>query len=88
MTELEKLDQARHNGSQEQGEFLEWLQERGIVLMSWYTWEEDGSSHSDWRNHHRSHQELLADFHGIDLVKLEQEKREMLEKIRAEYEKE
>lgn len=60
------------------GEFLDWLRnERGIVLADW-------SQQSDILYPvHISTMNLLAEFFGIDPVKIENEKRAMLDETRA-----
>lgn len=69
--ECEKLLAVRDKSSAI-SEFLEWCEENSIVLRQ-------------WRNDEfcpemlgRSHEELLAEYFGIDLKKVEVERREML----------
>lgn len=62
--------------SQSQGEFVDWLQEQGIVLAQY-----DDKSGMFWPDH-TPIQKLLAEYHGIDWRKLEAEKRAMLEECR------
>jgi len=54
------------------GEFLEWLECRGLRLAKW---EEDGETLVPTQT---SRTQLLAEFFEIDLDALEQEKRHML----------
>ena len=77
--ELEKLKEVSKT-SQEIGEFLNWLPEIGIYLCRYD--EEDYFYRSvvDF-------EKLLAEYFKIDLNKVEQEKREILEDIRNNAEK-
>lgn len=73
-----KLDAIKHI-SQAQKDFVDFLtEEKGFVICvitedAFDTWQ------PAWINM----KELLAEYHGIDLVRLEQEKEEMLEEIRS-----
>lgn len=58
--------------SQAQGAFVEWLQARGIFLCK------STGELGDWHPVYESVTQLLAEYHGIDLAKLEKEKRAML----------
>jgi hypothetical protein len=72
--ECEKLRKVQKE-SNAIGEFVEWLESRGIFLASYY--EESGL--------HASRvplQKLLAEFFDIDMDVVECEKRVMLEKLR------
>lgn len=61
--------------SQSIGEFLEWLtNEKGLSFCSF---DEGGVNEAYYSN-----QELLAEYFGIDLYKIEQEKKQMLKEIR------
>lgn len=75
--EHEKLEAVK-DASQAQGELLEWLLER-VLLCEWQ------------KNHfipiYRSIEDWLAEFHGIDLKKLEAEKRLMVEAMRTANER-
>jgi len=89
--EHEKLTAIKAN-SQLLGEFLDWLHNsEGVwffrqvptsdtVRQSGYGF--DGTSVPTWLQDRRTVEELLAAFYEIDLLKLEEEKRVMLEKIR------
>lgn len=62
--------------SQKQGEFLEWvMQEKSLVLAEF---REGDRGEEVLEQVYVSIEMLLADFHDIDLKKLEAEKREML----------
>ena len=61
--------------SQAIGEFLDWLGEKGIHLAKW------GDDDKLWP-FNKNKEELLAEYFEIDLNKVEQEKRQMLEEIR------
>lgn len=60
--------------SQACGEFLEWLDERGIELGCWAEGRFDPYSYRKTS--------LLAEFFGIDERKIEEEKRAMLDEMR------
>ena len=64
--------------SQACGEFLEWLGSQGILLCSI----PPDYDHT-WLPIHRNVQDLLAEFFEIDLDKIEVEKRQMLDQLRA-----
>jgi hypothetical protein len=76
--------------SQPIGEFIEWLRgERGIVLAKWCDKDEDGEDYLDSGYSrlvpvHIRIEDLLAEYFGIDLKRIEQEKRIMLSKLRDE----
>lgn len=57
------------------GEFIEWLQEQYSICW----WHEDSTS---FYPSHVSVEQLLASYFKIDLEKIEQEKRAMLEELR------
>lgn len=59
------------------GEFLDWLEDQGIHLAEW---DED----DQMMPHRESYERLLARFFGIDLDKVETERRALLEHIRAQ----
>lgn len=63
--------------SQAQGDFLEWLGEQKIRLCVWS--DED----KEYAPIYESTEKLLARYHEIDLNKLEQEKRAMLDALQA-----
>ena len=78
--------------SQSIGEFLEWLRfSKGIHLASWLTIEVAAVPEYNWAAYHyddlayhgETTTDLLAEFFDIDQDKLEQEKRQMLDEIRA-----
>lgn len=60
--------------SQAQGEFVDWLQEQGIVLARWH-------GNELWMDN-TPIQKLLAEYHGIDQRKIEAEKDAMLKECR------
>jgi hypothetical protein len=83
--------QAVREKSQVCGEFVEWLQQRGIHLAEWTTYtytrsDLGGKEHEGTRQEmaltRQSLQDLLGKFFGIDPQKLEAEKREMLAAVR------
>lgn len=63
------------------GEFIEWLESKGIMLGHNVQFEE--RSRPEFVPISTPTEKLLADFYGIDLVALEKEKREILESARA-----
>ncbi len=78
--ECEKM-KAVNDKSQSIGEFLEWLASEKRVYLATYleTEEVDADKLCLW---HQSKESLLAEFFKIDLKKVEDERRAMLEKIR------
>ena len=66
--------------SHAQGAFLDWLFEHGYCLARW---REDKDGDYFLVPVHRRVDEILARYHGIDLATLEDEKRAMLERLRA-----
>ena len=71
--EHEKM-RAVKNESQTIGEFLEWLSEQGILLAKY-----DGETL--FVSYYRI-EELLAEYFGIDLNKINNEKDQMLQELR------
>lgn len=69
--ELEKLASVK-DVSQQQGQFLEWLLgEKDLVIAQW--------DEEDWLHPiHVRIEVLLAEYHGIDLAKVEEEKSALL----------
>lgn len=63
--------------SQRIGEFLDWLGEQGIRLARY------GEHDRLWAIH-QGPEALLAGFYGIDLAKIDQERRALLEHLRRE----
>ena len=61
--------------------FLDWLQEEGIQLCT--TKGLDGQEHDYPREDGRSREKLLADYLGIDLKKVEEERRALLDSLRT-----
>lgn len=64
--------------SQAIGEFLEWLEEQGLVIC-----EPSPLATMPLVPAHRQITDLLADYHGIDLTLIEAEKRAMIAALRA-----
>jgi len=83
--EHDKLDKI-HDKSQAIGEFLEWLQgEKDVVLAEYH---EHAMGRKDVLLPIHAHIEtLLGEFFEIDLEKLENEKLNMLEQLRAAQQK-
>jgi hypothetical protein len=86
--EHEKLTQIRDK-SQLVGEFLDWLSQQGYYICRWQDEGDNGqpkripATADDIARIHED--EYLADFFGIDQDKLEEEKRAMLDALRASY---
>jgi hypothetical protein len=79
--EHEKL-KAVQKESQAIGEFLEWLcGEKAVELAVWREGEERGDDEL-LRPINMNKEKILANYFKIDLVKLEFEKRKMLEELR------
>ena len=74
--ECEKLAKVR-NESQTIGEFLEWLMGTKEVILAKYQGKLDTLTET-----RESIESLLAEFFGIDLKKVEKERRQMIEDIR------
>lgn len=69
------------------GKFYDWLTEQGIVLAKWggYDYESE-TYHDDILSLYSVHPEkLFADFFGLDLNKIEAERRAILEELRNSY---
>lgn len=89
--ECEKL-QAVHEESQKIGQFLDWLTgERGIYFCKFYTLEEllEYDPGIDYREEDAGFirdytpiQSLLAEYFEIDMDKVEEERRQILEELR------
>lgn len=86
MSELEKMRLAQKS-SRVLTDFLDWLSENGYAICRW----QDYVRHSDelgdytpscWHPKRNSHEQLLADFFNIDMKKIEEERRALLESIR------
>ena len=74
----EKLQKVKGN-SQAIGEFCDWLNEQGVFFASY------GEDYLEGKYAYRVSMDIqnrLADFYDIDLVALEEEKRDMLRTIR------
>jgi hypothetical protein len=76
--EHEKLHRAVANGSQQQGEILEWLIAQ-FTLCEWSEYEQA------WLPVRAIVNDLIARFHGVDLNAIEAEKRHMLDEQRRNY---
>jgi hypothetical protein len=74
--ECEKLA-AVSDLSQAIGEFIEWAQMQGIQLCSW------SDRFREFSPIHESINNILARHFGIDLVKIEDERRAILESLRS-----
>lgn len=79
--EHEKLQNVKEE-SQFVGSFLDWAQSQGYFLaMRMDNEDDDGPAEMTVKVPKRI-EELLAEYHDIDLKKLEEEKRHMLDQIR------
>jgi len=72
--------------SQKIGEFLDWLRVEKDLAICRHAHYEDASEMDGWVPAGVSTETLLAEFFGIDLNKVEQEKRAILERLRAKQE--
>jgi hypothetical protein len=77
--EHEKLAKVK-DLSQQLGAFIEWAEGQGIVFAKWGKDEDD---EDQLFPEHRPINQWLADFYDVDLNKIDDEKRQMLEEIRA-----
>lgn len=68
--------------SQRLGAFIDWMQGRGYMIAEWVDGEYRNSD-QQLAPVHKSINEWLALFYEIDLTKIEEEKRAMLDEIRA-----
>lgn len=94
-TELEKIREARAEGSDVIGTFLVWLQDQVIHLMYFVEQIPNGRSHDDYVARYgeeppvtaeywpESVNRLLARYYDIDADKAEQERDEILAQLRA-----
>lgn len=76
---LDRMKEARTEGSQVIGEFLEWLEERCYCICH-----QPPSAHrhdAEWWPLGKSKEVLLADFFDVDLVAVENERRAILEAL-------
>jgi nucleoside-specific outer membrane channel protein Tsx len=79
--ELDKQRAVIESGASETvGDFYNWLDEKGYVLARW---EVDGNENDYLGFVHINPQQLLAEFFGIDLDKIESERRAILEELRS-----
>ena len=83
--EHEKLKSVQEK-SQAIGEFMEWLRyTKKYTIAKWYKsqWDADDEEETDrLMPEFPSIEKLLAEYYGIDLNKIEEEKRAMLDEIR------
>ena len=67
------------------GEFLDWLRAHGLVLAEWvHRGNPEPEGWDELWQTRKSINQLLAGFFEIDLAKIEQEQRAMLDAIRAQ----
>lgn len=87
--ECDKLSDV-HEDSNKVGQFLEWMtQERGIVFASWQPADPDytaffGETES-LRPQCLNINELLAEYYGVDLKKVEEERRTILDYLSGRW---
>jgi hypothetical protein len=82
--ELDKM-KAVQDKSQAIGEFLEHLGEKGLVICCYASRQDEektGYEEGDLIPLHNSIEKNLADYFGIDLNKVEQERRALLDELR------
>jgi len=83
-SELDKMHAVKDR-SQAIGEFLDWLEQDGIMLCKWHERnDEDESDYSGYMNVHESIEKMLARYFEIDLNKVEEEKRKILDELRKQ----
>lgn len=80
--ELAKMEDARPS-SQVIGEFLDWLSDKGLTICAFHPTVRNGIYHPT----HKSIEQTLADYFEIDLNKIENERRQILDEFRAAQEK-
>lgn len=68
--------------SEKIGEFIDWLSSQGIQLCTWVENHRKIITGGDYFPTNMNITELLAQYFDIDLQKIEQEKRAMLDKLR------
>lgn len=68
--------------SEKIGEFIDWLSRQGIQLCTWVENDRKIITGGDYFPTNMNITELLAQYFDIDLQKIEQEKRAMLEELR------
>ena len=68
--------------SRELSNFVDWLREQGYAICEKIDY--DGSTYPaiQWAPLYKSYEQLFADYFGIDLKKVEEERRALLEEIR------
>ena len=74
--ECEKMA-AVQKESRELSNFVDWLREQGYEIC-----EENESENRPYDRLRKSNEQLFADYFGIDLKKVEEERRALLEEIR------
>lgn len=86
--ECDKLSRIKDK-SQVIGEFLEWVQDvKKLSLGEWIEGHDDvgePNGKEEFMPAVRNTQDLLAEFFDIDMAKVEQEKRAILEEIRSSH---
>ena len=86
MRELDKMV-AAHGDAFVIGEFIDWLAESGYAICTLQkTGYGDGSDfYKAWLPKRNSHEEMLADYFEIDLKKIEEERRAILENLQQRH---
>jgi len=86
-TELDKQHAVIDSGEADTlTRFYDWLNAQGYILGKWYEsedWSEDWNGYEHFIPFHVSPEKLFAEFFGIDLDKIESERRAILETIRS-----
>ena len=78
--EHEKLKKVQER-SQSIGEFIDWLSEKKLCVCEYI--KDEIVNEEGWFPANKSTEKLLAEFFNIDLGKIESEKQQMLEEMRA-----
>lgn len=68
------------------GKFYDWFREKEYVICQWVESDEKDYEDGQYFPIHKSPEELFADFFGVDLNKIEEERRAILEELRGNNE--
>lgn len=81
MKEVEKMAAAQKD-SRKISDFIDWLADNGYAICTLQKTGFDGGDFEEvWMHKRKSHEEMLADYFEIDLDKVEEERREILESL-------
>lgn len=89
---LDKMREANDKGSQQIGEFLDWLTGQGLMICAWHEREAVGDTTmytpSGWYPIREPIEKMLARYFDVDLDAVEKEKRTLLEALREAHKEE